>query len=273
MTRQRLPLPHRTSARKILSLDRDDPPAVAVAAPDVGPEDSLARQETQVIVHGPRAVCYRARLPTPKETQVIVHGPRAVCYRARLPTPKETQVIVHGPRDGPIQWWLIVWPGGCGQSWLPSRPDSVVAHRLAGWLWPIMASVTARFSGGSSSGRVMGGVVIWGRVKPVRLMGSMVSGGVVMGGVVIWGRVKPVRLMGSMVSGGVVMGGSGNAKVMVQARSTPARCRNQASGNAKVMVQARSTPARCRNQASGNAKVMVQARSGSARDAGHGGPF
>ncbi len=57
------------------------------------------------------------------------------------------------------------------------------------------------------SGAVMGGVVIWGRVKPVRLMGSMVSGGVVMGGVVIWGRVKPVRLMGSMVSGGVVMGG------------------------------------------------------------------
>ncbi|CND23589.1 Uncharacterised protein [Mycobacterium tuberculosis] len=43
---------------------------------------------------------------------------------------------------------------------------------------------------------VMGGVVIWGRVKPVRLMGSMVSGGVVMGGVVIWGRVKPVNRPG-----------------------------------------------------------------------------
>ncbi|AMC63904.1 hypothetical protein RN09_2156 [Mycobacterium tuberculosis variant africanum] len=34
----------------------------------------------------------------------------------------------------------------------------------------------------------------------------MVSGGVVMG-VVIWGRVKPVRLMGSMVSVGVMGGG------------------------------------------------------------------
>ncbi|AMC69525.1 hypothetical protein RN10_2979 [Mycobacterium tuberculosis] len=45
-------------------------------------------------------------------------------------------------------------------------------------------------------------MVIWGRVKPVRLMGSMVSGGVVMGGVVICGRVNPPTPIELMVSSG-----------------------------------------------------------------------
>ncbi|SHB88443.1 Uncharacterised protein [Mycobacterium tuberculosis] len=54
----------------------------------------------------------------------------------------------------------------------------------------------------------MGGVVIWGRVKPVRLMGSMVSGGVVMGGVVIWGRVKPVVICGRVKPSTLIAGTS-----------------------------------------------------------------
>ncbi len=68
---------------------------------------------------------------------------------------------------------------------------------------------------------VMGWGGDWGRVKPVRLMGSMVSGGVVMGWGGDWGRVKPVRLMGSMVSGGVVMGWGGDCATLPRKRWCP----------------------------------------------------